>query len=46
MGTKAKEITKNEKMKLLVDKGYYSAKKIKESIDNNITPHIPTPQKE
>jgi len=45
MGTKAKEITKNEEMKLLADKGYYSAKEIKESIDNNITPYIPTPKK-
>jgi len=44
MGTKAKEITKNEKMKFLADKGYYSAKEIKESIDNNITPYIPTPK--
>lgn len=32
-------------MKLLDDKGYYSAKEIKESIDNNITPYIPTPKK-
>lgn len=45
MGTKAKEITKNEEMKLLADKGYYNAKETKASIDNNITPYIPIPKK-
>ena len=45
MGTNAKEITKNEEMKLLADKGYYSTKEIKASIDNNITTYIPTPKK-
>jgi transposase len=45
IGTKSKEITQNEEMKILADKGYYSAKEIKESLDNNITPYIPTPKK-
>ncbi|MCK4441675.1 MAG: transposase, partial [Sulfurovaceae bacterium] len=45
MGSKAKEITQNEEIKLLADKGYYNAKEIKESIENSITPYIPTPKK-
>jgi len=45
MGNQAKEITKNEEMKLLTDAGYYSAKEIKESINNHITPYLPTPKK-
>ncbi|CAA6818871.1 MAG: Transposase [uncultured Sulfurovum sp.] len=45
MGIKSKEITQNEEIKILADKGYYNAKEIKESLDNNITPYIPTPKK-
>jgi transposase len=45
MGSKVQEISQKEKVAIVADKGYYNTKEIKISIDNNITPYIPTPNK-
>lgn len=44
MANKSKEILNQDKLDVVVDKGYYNAKEIKKSIDNNITPYISTPK--
>lgn len=44
MGNRAKEILEVETIEVLVDKGYYLATDIKQSIDDQITPFIPKPK--
>jgi len=44
MASKSKEVLSKEKLDVTVDKGYYNTTNIKECIDNNITPYLPTPK--
>ena len=41
MGKRAKEILGVKELEVLADKGYYNAVKIKECVENGITPYIP-----
>jgi transposase len=44
MANKSKEILNIEKVAITADKGYYNASNIKECLDNNVTPFLPTPK--
>lgn len=44
MSNRAKGILGVNRLEVLADKGYYDARKIKECIDNGITPYIPQPK--
>lgn len=44
MASKSKEVLNKERLDVTADKGYYNTTNIKECIDNNITPYLPTPK--
>ena len=46
MSKEAKEILGVEKLKVVADKGFHSAKELQDCLDNGITPYVPKPDHE